>query len=63
MLEHVPAERIHLGKKIVAVEEGEGGDGVVLKFADGSQAVADLLVGADGINSVGRLCREEASTH
>lgn len=49
LLQHVSPERIHLGKKIVAVEER--GAGVILKFADGTEAVADLLVGADGINS------------
>ncbi|EOD46331.1 putative salicylate hydroxylase protein [Neofusicoccum parvum UCRNP2] len=51
LLQHVSPERIHLGKKIVAVEER--GAGVILKFADGTEAVADLLVGADGINSWG----------
>lgn len=53
LLQHVDPARIHLGKKTVAVEEDPSG-GVVVKFADGTEARADLLVGADGINSVGR---------
>ncbi|OJD37931.1 salicylate hydroxylase [Diplodia corticola] len=53
LLRHVDPGRIHLGKKIVGVvEEGKEGQGpLVLKFADGSEAKADLVVGADGINS------------
>lgn len=52
LLRHVDPARIHLGKKTVAVEEDDAAGGVVLKFADGTEARADLLVGADGINSV-----------
>ncbi|EKG10497.1 hypothetical protein MPH_12355 [Macrophomina phaseolina MS6] len=51
LLRHVDPARIHLGKKTVAVEEDDAAGGVVLKFADGTEARADLLVGADGINS------------
>ncbi|KAL0260095.1 hypothetical protein SLS55_005840 [Diplodia seriata] len=54
LLQHVDPARIHLGKKIVAVVEEEAGDKdapLVLKFADGSEAKADLVIGADGINS------------
>lgn len=50
LLQHVDPARVHLGKKTVAVEEDPSG-GVVVKFADGTEARADLLVGADGINS------------
>lgn len=52
LLKHVPSERIHLKKKVVAVNESEAASGVVLKFEDGTEATADLLIGADGINSV-----------
>lgn len=52
LLEHVDPARIHLGKKIVSVEEVSEKEPLVLKFADGSEAKADLVVGADGINSV-----------
>ena len=48
----VPAEAIHLGKKLISLELG--GDGVRLVFADGSHAEADALVGADGLHSLVR---------
>jgi salicylate hydroxylase len=41
---------VHLGRRCVAVDEGE--DEVRLRFADGSTAVADVVVGTDGIHSV-----------
>ncbi|KAL1619243.1 hypothetical protein SLS54_006835 [Diplodia seriata] len=47
LLQHVDPARIHLGKKIVAVVEEEAGNKdapLVLKFADGSEAKADLGV-------------------
>lgn len=50
LLEHVPRESIHLGKKIERAEARE--DGVSLYFEDGSSAHGDILVGADGIRSV-----------
>jgi 6-hydroxynicotinate 3-monooxygenase len=40
---------LQLGKRLVGLEEGEGA--VWLFFDDGSQAEADLVIGADGINS------------
>ena len=57
LLEHVPLDTIHLGKKTVRVEvggdnvSGGGGGGVVLHFADSSSAGADLCIGADGLRS------------
>jgi 2-polyprenyl-6-methoxyphenol hydroxylase-like FAD-dependent oxidoreductase len=44
--------RIEHGKRLVAVEEGE--DAVTARFADGSTATAELLIGADGIRSTVR---------
>jgi 2-polyprenyl-6-methoxyphenol hydroxylase-like FAD-dependent oxidoreductase len=41
--------RIDYGKKLVAVDES--GDQVTARFADGSTATADVLIGADGIRS------------
>lgn len=54
LLEHVPLDTIHLGKKTIRVDVGgdkDGGGGVVLYFADGSSASADLCIGADGLHS------------
>lgn len=45
----VPIEH---GKRLVSAQTGR--DGVVAKFADGSTATADLLVGADGLRSTTR---------
>ncbi|CZT09599.1 related to salicylate 1-monooxygenase [Rhynchosporium agropyri] len=52
LLKHVPRDTIHLKKKLVSVTLAHEDDGEVrMEFADGSTAVADLLVGADGISS------------
>lgn len=50
LLEHVPKESIHLGKKIARAEADEAG--VSLYFEDGTSAHGDILIGADGIRSV-----------
>ncbi|KAL1891532.1 hypothetical protein Sste5346_007624 [Sporothrix stenoceras] len=49
LLEHVPVDTIHLGKRTTRVATTD--DGVVLFFSDGTSASADLLVGADGLHS------------
>jgi FAD-dependent urate hydroxylase len=41
--------RIEYGKRLVDAERS--GDGVLARFADGSTAVGDLLIGADGLRS------------
>src|SRR5262245_5963959 len=54
-----PAERIHLGHRLVGLENK--GDHVEACFENGARITADVLVGADGINSteIGRAsCRE-----
>jgi 2-polyprenyl-6-methoxyphenol hydroxylase-like FAD-dependent oxidoreductase len=43
---------VEFGRELIAVQDT--GDGVVARFADGSTAGGDVLVGADGINSVVR---------
>ena len=48
----VPAERIHLNKKLTGLDQS--GNGVTLSFADGSQAQADAVIGADGVHSLVR---------
>jgi salicylate hydroxylase len=51
----VPPEQIVLGRRLVGIEEPAGGGaGAVLRFADGSGAFADVVVGADGVHSVVR---------
>ncbi|SHF82970.1 FAD-dependent oxidoreductase [Streptoalloteichus hindustanus] len=44
--------RIEHGKRLVAVDENR--TGVTARFADGSTATADVLIGADGIHSTVR---------
>lgn len=48
----VPADIIHLGKKLVGLDQRAGR--VDLAFADGTTATADAVVGADGVHSVVR---------
>jgi 6-hydroxynicotinate 3-monooxygenase len=45
----VPAERIHLDRTLIGLDQGEAG--VSMHFADGSVARADALIGADGVHS------------
>jgi 2-polyprenyl-6-methoxyphenol hydroxylase-like FAD-dependent oxidoreductase len=44
-----PAAHYHSGKELAEVEERAGG--VIARFADGSSAEGDLLIGADGLRS------------
>jgi 6-hydroxynicotinate 3-monooxygenase len=48
----VPAERIRLDHKLTGLDDGAGS--VVLGFADGSTAVHDRVVAADGVHSLVR---------
>jgi salicylate hydroxylase/6-hydroxynicotinate 3-monooxygenase len=48
----VPQETIHLDRKLAGLEDA--GSGVRLRFADGSEAVAELVIGADGVHSTVR---------
>ncbi len=45
----LPGGVIELGRRLESIEDGA--DGVRLRFADGSDAFADVVVGADGIHS------------
>ncbi|KIW12675.1 hypothetical protein PV08_09953 [Exophiala spinifera] len=49
LLEHVPRELIHLGRRISGADVNDRT--VTLVFEDGTKAVGDVLIGADGINS------------
>ncbi|KAG0049271.1 hypothetical protein BGZ83_005912 [Gryganskiella cystojenkinii] len=48
----VPAERIHYGKKVLSILQGD--KGVMIRTADGQSHEGDLLVGADGGHSAVR---------
>ncbi|MCV7383441.1 FAD-dependent monooxygenase [Mycolicibacter longobardus] len=52
LLDRFGTAGLHLGKELVAVEDG--GDHVAARFADGETVTADVLIGADGIHSVVR---------
>lgn len=43
-------EGLHLGKRLVSIDDS--GSAAVLHFADGDTAVADLVIGADGVKSI-----------
>jgi salicylate hydroxylase len=48
-----PAERVEVGRRCVGVVQ-RGAGGAEVRFADGSGAAADVVVGADGIHSTVR---------
>ncbi len=54
LADHAAAEgvAVEFGKRLVSAEEMP--DGVVARFADGTSATADILIGADGIRSTVR---------
>src|SRR6516165_8159571 len=52
LLSTVPAECVHTGRKLVGLDQANGR--VTLTFADGSQAIADAVIGADGVHSAVR---------
>ena len=60
MVDQPDQDRLHFGKRLEKVDDQ--GDQVVMNFADGTEATADLVIGADGVNSVIRehLLGEEA---
>jgi len=51
LLENVPIDVIHLGKKLVSAR-ADPYKGVAFEFQDGTFATADILLGADGLRSV-----------
>jgi len=51
--------RVEHGKRLVGAEET--GDGVLAVFADGSEAVGDVLIGCDGVHSTVRRIIDPAA--
>ncbi|KAK3813785.1 MAG: hypothetical protein JOS17DRAFT_760965 [Linnemannia elongata] len=52
LVRQVPNEHIHFCKKVLSMENG--GNGVLIRFSDGTEAEGDILVGADGAYSAVR---------
>jgi 6-hydroxynicotinate 3-monooxygenase len=52
MVDAVPSGGIQYDKRLTAIDDG--GQEVLLRFADGTTAKADIVIGADGVNSVMR---------
>ncbi|KAE8445956.1 hypothetical protein EG329_012735 [Mollisiaceae sp. DMI_Dod_QoI] len=52
LAENVPRDIIHLGKKVVSIDVL--GEGVQVRFGDGTKVEADILIGADGLRSAVR---------
>jgi 2-polyprenyl-6-methoxyphenol hydroxylase-like FAD-dependent oxidoreductase len=48
----VPSDIIHLNKKLTGLDQARGV--VTLRFADGTTATADAVIGADGVHSIVR---------
>ncbi|MEM1116439.1 MAG: FAD-dependent monooxygenase [Bacteroidota bacterium] len=59
----IPEAALHLGRALASFDDR--GDRVVARFADGTEAEADVLVGADGIRSAvrARLFGDEAPVY
>ncbi|QGK68664.1 FAD-dependent monooxygenase [Allosaccharopolyspora coralli] len=51
-VEHIPADRLHLGHKVVSIQDH--GHRSTVTFEDGGKETADLVVGAEGIRSAVR---------
>ncbi|KAF7197280.1 6-hydroxynicotinate 3-monooxygenase [Pseudocercospora fuligena] len=51
---HVEPERIHLNKSFVTIGQSQETDETLIAFADGSTTSADIILGADGIQSAVR---------
>ena len=52
LVKGVPAQRAHFNKRLHTLEETE--TGVTLHFKDGTNATADVVIGADGVHSTVR---------
>ncbi|KIW00318.1 uncharacterized protein PV09_08205 [Verruconis gallopava] len=54
LLENVPQSKISKNKRLISIKDDVSTNGYTLHFQDGTSAVADIVVGCDGIKSVVR---------
>jgi 2-polyprenyl-6-methoxyphenol hydroxylase-like FAD-dependent oxidoreductase len=52
LLKKLPSDILHLGKRVIGVDASNGKN-VFVTFEDLTSVTADLVIGADGIKSVG----------
>lgn len=52
LVHHIDPKLVHFHKRCTEVVQS--GNGLTIKFADGSDATADVVLGADGVKSVVR---------
>ncbi|RYP03332.1 hypothetical protein DL765_010535 [Monosporascus sp. GIB2] len=50
----LPQRAVHLNARVTSIRDDNGGEGVVLVFANGSQKRYDVLVGSDGTDGLSR---------
>ncbi|RYO86788.1 hypothetical protein DL763_006578 [Monosporascus cannonballus] len=50
----LPRRAVHLNARVTSIRDDNGGEGVVLVFANGSQERYDVLVGSDGTDGLSR---------
>ena len=55
LVELVPKERAHFGKRLIAIDDKTSSGGkIVLHFKDGGEIITDAVIGADGVHSAVR---------
>ncbi|KIP05116.1 hypothetical protein PHLGIDRAFT_108689 [Phlebiopsis gigantea 11061_1 CR5-6] len=54
LLARIPETVPHLGKRLISYSHGDPTGSIKLKFADGTSATCDILIGCDGIKSTVR---------
>jgi salicylate hydroxylase len=59
LVSRLPTDIAHLGKRLQSYTQSPLSEEILLRFADGSSAACDVLVGSDGIKSAVRRCMYE----
>ena len=52
LVAQLPAAALHVGRRCAAIVEAA--DGALIRFTDGTEMLADIVIGADGLRSVAR---------